>query len=139
MDQKKPLTVEDLQAERDRIAKGFDELEKKSEDPKYQDRHYAKDQALEINGDLFTDFVNTQADTKVTLSTIQQNLIAAHNAIEVLTNRNAQLTLDLMKMHMQFIDQGKTISREDFNKLNQVPEKEEQTKQAKPKKSKKNG
>ncbi len=109
MDTKKPITVEDLQKERDEIAKQFDELEKRSADPKYQDRDYAEDVQLDISSTLFTSFVNTQANTKVTLSTIQQNLIAAHNAIELLTNTNAALTLELMKTHMRFIDEGKTV------------------------------
>ena len=94
---------------RSEIEKGFEELEKTLEDKKYKNRDYDPATKLEITAAMFVDFMTTQAHTKATLDAIQQNLAFGYRAIEELANRNAVLTLNLMKAHIGFVDQGKVL------------------------------
>lgn len=104
--------------EKSEIEKGFDELTKTLEDKKYQNRNYDPATKLEITAALFVEFMTTQADTKATLDAIQQNLAFGYKAIEELANRNAVLTLNLMKAHIGFVDQDKVLPLKTKSKKN---------------------
>jgi hypothetical protein len=104
--------AKEQEAVKSEIDKAFDALEDQLKDPKYQDRNYDPATKLEISAAMFVEFMTTQAETKATLDAIQRNLAFGHNAIEVLANKNAVLTLNLMKAHIGFVDQDKVLPLE---------------------------
>jgi hypothetical protein len=113
-------THEEVKSE---IDKAFDALEDQLKDPKYQDRNYDPATKLEITAAMFVEFMTTQAETKATLDAIQQNLAFGYKAIEVLANKNAVLTLNLMKAHIGFVDQEKVLPLETKKKATKKPAK----------------
>jgi len=113
-------THEEVKSE---IDKAFDALEDQLKDPKYQDRNYDPATKLEITAAMFVEFMTTQAETKATLDAIQQNLAFGYKAIEVLANKNAVLTLNLMKAHIGFVDQEKVLPLETKKKTTKKPAK----------------
>ena len=86
----------------------FDEVFEKLSNEKYASQGYRKETALEINGSIFSMFININAENKRVLDVVQNNLAVAFNTIDALMTENAKLSIELMKLHIANIDAGKT-------------------------------
>lgn len=90
----------------------FDAVYKTLEDPKYGNQGYKKGVTVEISGELFTHFVNVNAENKRVMDAVQKNLSVAFGAIDALLTQNASLSIKLMKAHIKNIDEGKTTDND---------------------------
>jgi len=90
----------------------FDAVYKTLEDPKYVNQGYKKGVTVEISGELFTHFVNVNAENKRVMDAVQKNLSVAFSTIDALLTQNASLSIELMKAHIKNIDEGKTTDND---------------------------
>lgn len=110
------MTAEQIQearqAEADKLRvkmnEDFDSLFEKLSSEKYDSQGYKKDAKLEIDGSTFSFFINVNSENKRIMDAVQKNLVTAFHTIDALLTENAKLSIELMKLHIQNIDAGKT-------------------------------
>jgi hypothetical protein len=84
------------------------ELEAKLSLPQYQNQKYSDNSKVEISGQLFADFVNTQQNNTRLLIQMLANVEATKLSIEGMLNTNDRITIELMEQHVRNIDAGAT-------------------------------
>jgi len=99
------LEAEKLRA---KMNEDFDSLFEKLASEKYDSQGYKKEANIEINGSIFTMFINVNAENKRVMDAVQKNLVTAFHTIDALLTENAKLSIELMKLHIENIEAGKT-------------------------------
>lgn len=99
---------DELEERREQMHKEMDELYDELSKPGYQNRGYSDEVITELEGSIFTSFINVNSENKRVLDAVQKNLIVAYNTIDTLLVKNAELSILLMKVHIKNINDGKT-------------------------------
>lgn len=97
----------------------FDELIAQMEELGASNHGYSKDSMITIPGSLYVTFLNMVSHIKATLDGLDKTLginedvlAQARQAIAVLNNNAATMTIQLMEQHVTNIKAGSTISQE---------------------------
>jgi hypothetical protein len=107
-DQKAKELQEKVEELKKNMHSDFDKLFEKISGPEYDGRGYKKDAKVSMSGEVFTLFINVNAENKRVMDAVQKNLVVAFNTIDALLTENAKLSIELMKAHIANIDAGVT-------------------------------
>ena len=81
----------------------MEELSKKVEDPKYKDQGYANGEFISMPAELFTQLTNLLSQYSVSNRSAMQVSEAMEMAL-------APINAKMMELHLDNVDQGKTVS-----------------------------
>lgn len=94
----------------------LDKLWAKMDEGNYMNQGYRDGTEVTISGDLFQNFINNVANTKVYLNSLRQHAEMIITSIDSALLEQNKLTIHLMEQHIKNVDLGVTVPSEELDK-----------------------